>query len=266
MKNKNIINIAVLLFLGVLIIVFSRSNVSSIDNNIYNKKWYHYNHISGYYDSIYFENEKITYNKPMNINTSSSYDNCKKYKYNSKSNLLSLDCGKIIKIIEIKDNKMILEIDDRTTIFFDNIEDTLNYEFETYYGKSIVEFKKEKSQAKDFIKINSKKLVELINNKDYSKIVFTGNKCTSVDCTIGLDILEKWISTTENVYYIDVDDLDKDTLNKLNKVDSELDNNINYYNDIYPLVLIFKEGKLIDHYYINCDGFNCNKYYKNEFN
>ena len=108
--------------------------------------------------------------------------------------------------------------------------------------------------------------MEVIIGEDYSKIVFIGNKCTSVDCVLGLDVMEKWISTTENVYYYDVNDLNRDLLNRLNRIDSSLETKYDFYNDIYPLVVIFNSGKLIEKYYINCDGFNCSKYYKNEFN
>lgn len=266
MKNKSIINVILLLIIVVIIVVFSRSKLNSIDDNIYDINWYHYNHNSGYYDVIKFTKDSVSYTRPMNINEVSSYDSCKKYYYDRKNNILSLDCKKQIKFVEVKDNKLTLEIEDRTITFFKNINDSLNYEFESYYGKSIVEFKKEKEQAKDFIKINSKRLNEVINSSEFSKVIFIGDKCTSVDCALGLDVMEKWISTTENVYYFDVKDLNKDLLNRFNKINSELETDINYYNNIQPLVLIFKENKLVDGYYINCNGFNCNKYYKNEFN
>ena len=246
--------------------VVNKSNLSSIDERIFDVEWYHYNHNNGYYDIIKFTKDNVEFTKPMNVNEVSAYDGCKKYTYDRKNNLLSLDCKKQIKFIETSDNKILLEIDGKATSFFKNAEDSINYEFESYYGKNIVEFKKEKAQAKDFIKINSKKLNEVINSSDFSKIVFIGDRCTSVDCALGLDVMEKWISTTENVYFYDVNELNNDILNRLNGINNELKKDYNYYNNIYPLVLIFKESKLVDNYYINCNGFNCSKYYKNEFN
>lgn len=266
MKNKNIISVLLIIIVVIFIVVFSRAKLNKIDENIYNKNWYHYNHNTGFYDVINFNKNKISLNKPINSNDATNYDYCRKYTYDRKNNILNLDCNKQIKIIDINDDMINLEMDDRNYVFFTNIEESLNYEFDSYYSKSMVEYKKEKSQAKDFIKINSKKLMEVINGEDYSKIVFIGNKCTSVDCVLGLDVMEKWISTTENVYYYDVNDLNRDLLNRLNRIDSSLETKYDFYNDIYPLVVIFNSGKLIEKYYINCDGFNCSKYYKNEFN
>ena len=120
-------------------------------------------------------------------------------------------------------------------------------------------------QAKDFIKINEAKLFEIIKNNEYSKIVFIGNKCSSIDCILVLDVMEKWISTTENVYYFDINDMNDKVIKKLNEIDKSLGLTIDYYDNIYPKVIISNNNKIVDKYDVICSGFNCKKYYSNEF-
>ena len=77
--------------------------------------------------------------------------------------------------------------------------------------------------------------------------------------------MEKWITATENVYFYDVNDLNDKMLSYINSINNSIDNDISFYNNIYPRVIISKKGKIIDFYEIKCRGFNCIKYYKNEF-
>lgn len=267
MKNRNRMGfLLIIMVLLVITFVFGRMKLNNLDESMFNKNWYYYNHSTGYYDILYFKENSLKYYKPLNINDVSPYDSCTKYTYDRKNNILNLNCDKQIKINKVEDKKLSLEIDGRIMTFFTNINESKNYEFELYYGKSISSYKKDKSQAKEFIKINYDKLNEIINGNEYSKVVFIGNKCTSIECALGLDVMEKWISTTENVFYYEAEDINEELLNNLNNIDPILEKNINFYNNIHPLVLIFRERKLIDYYYIECNGFNCAKYYKNEFN
>ena len=265
MKNKKIIYfIIVSIVIIALTIVSIFKYVSLSINSLSNTKWYRYNYANGLYDSLEFTNGSINYFKPTSTNNVNSLDNCTKYSYDKKNKIIKLDCNKEIKIDSYDNNSLTLELDGKNTKFFTNIEDSLNYEFESYFEKSIVDYKKERNQVTEFSKINKNKLIEVLRADEYSKIVFIGNKCTSVDCALILDIMEKWVSTNENIYFYDIKDLDLSIINYLNNISlNKFD--YNYFNDIYPKVLVVKNNSIIDRYEVNCTGFNCTKYYKNEF-
>lgn len=267
MKNRNIWNAIILLIVIILFVIFQyiRFGSRTLGEEIYNKVWYKYNYNTGYYDSLTISQNKITYNRPTNSFVNDDYSNCSSYYYNKKENSIVLNCNKNIKILKTNDNNISLLIDNRVNVFFDSLDESVNYEFESYYGKSIVEYKKEKLQAKEFIKINESKLKEIIESDNYSKIVFIGSECTSVDCALSLDVMEKWISTTEDVYYFDVNDLNEKLLIYLNSLNSKVLNDIKFYNNVYPKVIISKNGKIVDFYELKCEGFNCKNYFKNEF-
>ena len=78
-------------------------------------------------------------------------------------------------------------------------------------------------------------------------------------------VMEKLISTTEDVYYFDVEELNEKLIKYLNTLNDKVLNDINFYNNVYPKVIISKNGKIIDFYELKCNGFNCTNYYKNEF-
>ena len=256
-----------MLIVIILLIItnFLRYNFVSIEKTISDKDWYRYDNNTGYFEVINFKNNTFNYNRPDDNNVQNEYDNCKKYYFNKKDKEFNFDCGKSIRIVELNKNSVDMIIDGKNKIFFDDIEKSINYEFESYFGKSMEEFKKNKAQAKDFIKINEKKLFEVIGSDEFSKILFIGNNCSSVDCILALDILEKWIAKTENVYYFDVNDLNNNILGKLNKINNSLLKDYNFYDNIYPRVIITKKNSLVDQYEIKCNGFNCNKYNSNEF-
>ena len=267
MNNRDIINTIgfMLMILIIVIIYFFRYNSNKLDENILNKTWYRYDYNTGYYEKIIFKNNRIDYYRPSKINDLSDYDICDKYTFDKKNYIFNLNCNKKIKINKVDLKKVLLSIDNREKEFYLNPEDSLYNEFESYFDKSIIEYNKSKIQALDYIKINEEKLYEVLNGKEYSKIVFMGDKCSSVDCSLSFDVIEKWINKTENVYYYDIKDINEKLLVYLNKMDSELKNDINYYNNIYPRVIIVNNNKVIDNYNIKCNGFNCSDYYNNEF-
>lgn len=267
MKNNNIVNAMILIIVAIFFVIFQyvRFSSNTIDEKLYNRIWYKYNYNNGYYDSLIIEKNNIIYNK-LSVNSSKDdYSNCSSYYFNKKNNSLALDCNKNIKIQNNNDNSLNIIIDNKINKFFDSLDETINYEFKSFFGKSIVEYKNDKLQAKEFIRINESKLKEIINSNDYSKIVFIGDKCTSVDCALALDVMEKWISTTEDVYYFDTNDLNDRLINYLSELNNKIENSINFYDNVYPIVIISKNGKVIDFYEIKCSGFNCSNYYVNEF-
>ncbi len=244
------------------IINFFMFGFNSIDSKILNKNWYHYDYTTGYYELLIINKDKIEY---KSNNSQIDLSDCNTYNYDKKKNLIEMNCGKNLEIRKIKSNSLETKIDIYDKVFFDNIEDSMNYEFKNYFGKSIIDFKDEKKEVTEYSKIDSEKLLKLMKEKGYSKIVFMGNNCTSLDCILALDIMEKWIIKNPNIYFFDSNELNNSTINDLSKYISDIDKDIYLYNDISPRVLIIKNGKIIDKYNIKCNGFNCKGLYKNEF-
>ena len=267
MNNRDIVNTIgfMIMILIIVIMYFFRYNSNIISKDITEIEWYRYNYRTGEYEKLLLKENEFKYYRPSNVNELSEYDICKNYTYDKKNNELNLDCNKSLRIISHDDRKLVISLNKEEKVFFKDFNESLNYEFETYYGKSMIEYKKDKSQVSELIEINQNKLLGEIKNSDYSKIVFIGDKCSSVDCILALDVLEKWIVKTKNVYFFNSNNMDKKLLLTLNKINSSFQNNIDFYNDIYPKVLITSNSKIIDKYSIKCRGFNCTKYYENEF-
>ena len=137
----------------------------------------------------------------------------------------------------------------------------MEYEFENYYGKKVNEYRNSNKQTLDIIKIDSNKILNILSDKDYSKIIFIGDKCSSIECSLIYDIIEKWISYSKNIYYVDASTLDNYALAQLNIVNDNFTLDINEYNNIYPVVYVVSNKKVIDKYNIVCEGFNCSNYY-----
>lgn len=259
MKNKGIVYIVVTIILIIIVCFFClfRYSFNTLDSKLVNKKWYHYDNLTGYYNTFYIDGTKFEYSSPEN---GSIFSECNKYVFNKIKNELNLNCGKTINIEDVNNNKLTLSIESKKVVFFDSIDDTLNYEFESFYSKSISEYKKEMSRVIDLIKIDSKRLIEILKSGEKSKFIFIGNNCSSVDCTLALDIIEKWISLSENIYYIDINEFTDSELININKVNENFSVDKNFYNDVYPKVITFENDQIIDDYLIKCNGFDCSLY------
>ena len=254
MKNNKII-----IYIGLITIIVIMSllyvfKYNSLDESIFNKKWYKYNINTGYYDVINITNDSFSYIVPSNDNESNSYDKCSKYNYNSKKKELVLNCNKKIIIKEINDNYLILNIDKYDNYYYLNTSDSLNHEFNRKFNMSINEYRKSKENVLDLIKVKTNKINEIYNSDEYSKVIFMGDMCTSIECTLSLDIIEKWINFDSNVYYIDSSSLTKSDFNNLKVLGND-------FNDAYPVVYVIKNKKVVDKYKIECNGFNCSMYY-----
>lgn len=264
MKNRyfSYIIVTVISLIIFAIINFFVFGFNSLDKKIINKKWYHYDYTTGYYDILQINKDSISYNSSTQEN---EYNNCHLYTFDKKKDIINLDCKKQIKIYKSTKNTLEIKVEEYDKVFFDNIDDSINYEFKNYYGKSIVDYKNEKSQVMEYSKINEERLLSILKEKNNTKIVFMGNNCTSVDCILALDIMEKWIIKSPNVYFFDSNDLNIELLSKMIKIIPDIPQNIDFYNGIYPRVLIVKSKEIINTYEVSCKGFNCSNLYKNEF-
>lgn len=259
MKNRLFVLFFSSIILTIIVCFFCLFKYSSntLDEHLLNKKWYQYDNSTGYYNTFYMDGINLEYSLPGN--TDSEYDSCKKYNYNKSSNELSLDCNKKIQINEVGSNYIVLIIDSKKIKFFDNIDDSLNYEFESYHDKSISEYKNEMSRVSELIKINKSSFIDIFNSGDESRIIFYSDNCTSVDCVLSLDIIEKWISVSGNIHYIDINEFTDEDINAMNILNSDFSVDRNYYNGIYPRVIVIKNSDIINTYEIKCSGFNCDK-------
>lgn len=253
MKNKGLVIVIISSIILVILTILFVFNLKNIDNNLLNVKWYHYNYNNGFFETL-FINSEISYYVPTNDNYTDEYSFCNTYKYNKINKLLSFNCGKKIYIKSVSNDRLTTYVDNKKVVFFKDIENSKKYEFEEYFNMTREDYIKNKRQALEVIKIKKEKISDLLKEKRYSKIIFKGNNCKTVECDLIYDLSEKWISYSKDTYYINSSDIDSEKLNILFKKD------INY-NDIYPIVLILSDNRIVDYYKIKCSGFNCSMYY-----
>ena len=203
----------------------------------------------------------MSYYRPSSENYTNQYDKCGNYRYNKKKKTIILDCNKEIVIKSSDKDKLTLLIDGEKNVFYTNIDDSLNYEFNKFYGKSMSEYKKSESQVVDLIKLPINSLINTIREKEDAKIIFMGSKCSSVDCLASYDAIEKWLTVSTNTYYINSDELNINITTMLNKINNAFSKEVDFYNEAYPRVIITNGGKIIDSYLIKCHGFNCSAFY-----
>ena len=82
MKNKGLIILifsVMIISLASIIFVFG---LKTMDYNLFNKKWYHYDYKNGYFDMINFDENGFKYYKPNDENITSEYSFCSSYTYN----------------------------------------------------------------------------------------------------------------------------------------------------------------------------------------
>jgi hypothetical protein len=91
-------------------------------------------------------------------------------------------------------------------------------------------------------------------------VVFFDNKCSSVDCVLSLNSIEKWITQNNNVYYVDINDFSSTQMENINKLNNNFMTDKNYYSGIYPRVIVFKNKTIYKDFEIKCTGFNCTGY------
>lgn len=261
MKNRviKLIFVSIIIIIIVCFFCLFKYGKNTLDPNLLNKKWYHYDNSTGYYDTFFMDGVNMSYSL---YDEKNEYLACKKYTFNKSKNELVLDCDKKIQLVEVTDNYIVLGIDLKKIKFFSNIDDTLNYEFELFYDKSISEYKNEMSRVSELIKVNSTRFFEIISSEEKSNIIFYGNSCTSVDCVLSLDIIEKMISVSGSIHYVNIDEFTDNDMVKLSNLSEDLSLEKSYYNGIYPRMMVFENNQVIENYEIKCKGFNCNSIIK----
>ncbi len=246
----------------VTIFVLSKYSSTSMDESLYNTIWYDYDIKTGYYNKFIIREKELDFYKSDNTHIQTLYDTCTRYSFDKRKGVYILDCNEKIRIDDIKEDSINIEINGKNYRYYSNPYDSLNYEFEKYFNHTISEYKIKMEQNIDFLKINYNRIIELINTKEEQKFIFLGDNCSSIDCTLFLDILEKWISTDDNIYYVNVKELSDDQLKKIGNKVKNFNLDRDYYNDVHPRIIVIKDSKIIEDYTITCSGFNCKKYFK----
>ncbi len=249
-NNKIIVVVTVMICVSILCGIYIFYN-NPLDENIKNKDWYSYNIKTGTYDIFKIGDSSFTL-----LSTNNDYDNCTVYKYNTKKKLFTLNCGKNIYYKKYENNYLVLKIDNKEKVFFNSTDESLNYEFESYYEKSILEYKEEKSQIKEVIKIDYNKFNELYESNEKSIIAFMGDNCNNIDCVLFLGMLEKWNVDSNNVYYFDSSSLTSSELNNINNIINDEDNVLDFDNSNYAYVLVISNNQ-IKILKFKCSGFDC---------
>lgn len=257
MKNRGIVYIfiSIILIIIVCFFVFIKYDSNEMNPGLLNKKWYHYDNLTGYYDVFYIDNKELKFDT-----SNKKYESCTGYNYNKSNNELKLNCDKKIIIDKLEENKIVLNIDSKKIVFFDNIDNSLNYEFEVYFKKSMVEFKKEKKVVSEFIKINYSRFLELFNSNEFSYVIFFDNNCSSVDCVLSLNTIEKWITKYNNIYYVNINDFSDKEIESINEINNNFVIDKNYYNGIYPRIMVINNKSIYKDFEIKCKGFDCTSY------
>ena len=264
MKNRVVIYIIYFMIVVIMITIFVLLKYLPVhvESKVMNMNWYSYDSKTGYYYKLFINDKEFNYIKVDNTSVQTIYDTCSKYTYDKVKKKFTLNCGETFLINSVNDSKLSLSINNKEKMFFKNPFDSLNYEFEKYFSQSMSEYRIDKLQGIDYIKINFDRMYELVNTKENQTFIVFGNNCSSVDCILFLDVVDKWISTNENTYYVKMDEFTNNQLLKLNKKDSNFVTDKYYYDDVYPRVIITNNGKIMDNYQIKCKGFNCSKYMK----
>ncbi len=261
MKNKGLIILVISVIIVVIVSILFVFGLKSLDYNLLSNKWYHYDYKTGYFDILYLNNNELSFYKPNSDNLTDEYSFCKSYTYNKINKNINLDCGKTLRIKSINSEKLTLEINTQELSFYKDINKSIDYEFNKYFNITKEKYKYKTIQALEIIKISNDKINQIIKEENYSKIIFMGNNCRNVECYLISDVIEKWISFSKDIYYVNSNDLTNETLFDLNKIDNKFDIKLDNYNNIYPVVYVVSNNKVIDIYEIKCDGFNCSNYY-----
>lgn len=251
MKNKSIFILIIMMICVIVLCLIYLLYDNPLDKNIYNTTWYSYDNKTGTFDMFKMTNNSLSY-----MTSNKEYDDCNKYTYNSKNKVINLNCGKKIFIKEYNNTFIKIEVDDKVSTMFKSIDETLNYEFNTYFNKSILDYTKEKEQIIEILKIKIDTFYNIMNSKDTSVIVFVGDKCSNIECTLLLNVLEKWYVSSKNVYLIDTSNLSNKDINYLSKLNEYTKD----YNSNYPIILTIDSKKQINIKNFKCKGFNCNSW------
>ncbi len=247
----------------VTIFVLSKYSSTSMDESLYNTIWYDYDIKTGYYNKFIIREKELDFYKSDNTHIQTLYDTCTRYSFDKRKGVYILDCNEKIRIDDIKEDSINIEINGKNYRYYSNPYDSLNYEFEKYYNQSISEYKIQRMQGIDFIKINYDRMMELLDINENQTFLIYGDNCSSVECALLLDVVEKWISTNENIYYVNISEFDNKQMIKLTKKNDKFLLDSSYYNDVYPRIVVTKKNKILDDYLFKCKGFNCSKYIRN---
>ena len=252
MKKDSVM--ALILVMGLIIIcsVIYINSTTPLKKEIYEDEWYSFNVFDGSYSVIDIDKKNII------LKNVDKFDGCTKYNYNEKFEVFEFNCGKSIEYLNFRDNELILKYNGEEKHYFKDAEEAYNYEFNKYYGISVSDFIDENSHVKSLRLIDYDTLIGYIKDSNFVLLSY-GNNCINNECIIFDKTLEKLFVKSPFVYTFDSSNLTEKQLLSLSKIDN-LSNEKEFYNGDNPRVLVFEDGRMIETFLIECDGFDCSKY------
>ncbi len=215
--------------------------------------YYRYNDTTGNYDEFMIDKEKIKY-------TGSDYDleGCEKYTYDPNTSIIKLDCNKAFRIGGETKQGIIIDMEEKRNFYYPKKENSYNYEFQKKYGTTEKMYKTTGENELRNIEIDVEKLIEKAIEEEISFIYIKDSTCET-SCTIFNHDFKNF-SREENIYYLNLDKITEEDIEKLNKEIESFPKTKKEITKDYPQVLVIKNNKIEEIIKISLKGFENEKY------
>lgn len=215
--------------------------------------YYRYNTNTNNYDEFMINKNEISY-------TGTDYDleSCKSYTYNPDTSIIKLDCGKAFRIGGETKDGIIIDMEEKRSLFYSKKESSYNYEFQHTFGTTESMYKSSGENALRELEIDKDELEELISEKTISFIYIKNNSCKT-SCTIFNHTFKNFSEDT-NIHYLNLDKLTQDDIDDLNEKYDSFPSDLKELTIDYPQVLVVKDNELLDTIKIEINGFFASKY------
>lgn len=253
LPRASIYTLLIIIFTTLGIIGYKNRPKDEINEKLLNTEYYRYNQLNGNYDTF-----KITKNKIKYTGDYLDLQNCSKYTYTDATGIVKLDCNKAFRIAASTDDFIVINANNENLYFYKEKEKSLNGEFQRKYQMSIESYRLNGERELSEIEINIEKLKELLLSDESSYIYVKGDNCKN-ECTF-YNREFKNFSDKNNLYYIDSTKITKDDIISIRENNEEFPENLEVYNNTYPVVFIIQNKKLNNILKIEGAGFDYSRY------
>lgn len=243
----------IIIFITLGIIGFLNTTPDLLNENIINTNLYRFDVANGAYDELRLTENKISY-----IGTELDLDNCKTYKYNEKTNIITLDCDKSLKVISQTNDILTLDINNTNYTFFKEKEESYENAFDKTFNTTLDDYKIEGETLLEPYQINYEILLEKFDNTDNSYIYLISNSCENNCILFNKEFLN--ITDNPNKFVLNIDNINDEQYNNLVTLYEGLKTNKNEYK--IPTILTIGNKKVNNILEIEIEGFNISKYNK----